>query len=134
MMNSGQPFRRVAIRGLADLLRHIGTDMAARAAEQLRVLFLDQDRILLADAVMAEGGVDEVTLPLRAIVHRALDLGAAGLVLAHNHPSGNPDPSAADLDATRQLIGVCRPLDILVLDHLIVAEGGWRSFRAEGLM
>jgi DNA repair protein RadC len=133
-MDAIQPVRLGAIGNLGDLLCLVFDDMRSCPLEQLRVLFLDRHMYLLGDEVIARGGVDEVPLALRGIVHRALDLGAAGLILVHNHPSGNPEPSAADLSATALLASVCRPLGILVHDHLIVASAGWSSFRARGLV
>jgi DNA repair protein RadC len=118
----------------ADLARYLRADMAWRPNEQVRVLFLAADNRLLADEVMAEGSIDTAPLPARPIVHRALDLGAAGLILVHNHPSGSAKASDGDLAATRALVIACRQIDIAVHDHLIVARGGWTSLRLEGLL
>jgi DNA repair protein RadC len=108
------------------------TEMAWRSVEQVRVLLLDSGRRLIEDAVVMEGVADEVPLPLRLIVRKALNLGADGLILVHNHPSGNPQASEADLVATRELIAVCRRLDIRVHDHIVVASGGWTSLCRDG--
>ena len=97
-------------------------------------MFFDRANRLLDDVVIVEGAADEVVLPLRRIVRLALNLEAAGLVLAHNHPSGNAEPSRADLTATRDLVDLCRRLEIAVLDHIVVARGGWTSLYLKGLM
>jgi len=122
------------VSGTRDLARYLRADMGLRPNEQLRVLFLAADKRVLADEIMVEGSIDNAPLLARPIVHLALDLGASGLILVHNHPSGSPKPSAADINATRLLVSVCNGVDIVVHDHLIVAGGGWTSFRLEGLM
>ncbi len=123
-----------AISTTPELAAYLRADMAWRPGEQVRILFLAADNRLISDEVMAEGSIDTAPILARPIVHRALDLGAAGLILVHNHPSGNPKPSRADLDVTRMLICVCKPIDIILHDHVIVARGGWTSLRLEGLM
>jgi DNA repair protein RadC len=122
------------INGTEALAAYLRADMGYLPAEQLRILFLAPDKRLLGDEVMARGSIDTITILPRPIVHRALDLGANGLILVHNHPAGSPEPSRADLHATRELVLVCKPLEIIVHDHLIVAKGGWSSFRLMGLL
>lgn len=122
------------IGGTEALARYLRADMSHRRDEQIRILFLADGNRLIADEVMVQGTVDSAPLLPRTIVHRALDLGASGLILIHNHPSGSQKPSRADLDATRELVSACRPLDIVIHDHLIVARGGWTSLRLQGLM
>jgi DNA repair protein RadC len=123
-----------AISSTPELATYLRAEMAWRPGEQVRVLFLAVDNRLLADEVITEGSLDTAPIPPRPIIHRALDLCAAGLVLVHNHPSGNAAPSRADIDATRALISVCKPIGIIVHDHLIVARRGWTSLRLQGLM
>lgn len=122
------------ISGTEALARYLRADMGYRPGEQLRVLFLVAANRLVADEVMVQGSIDSAPLLLRPIVHRALDLGASGLIIVHNHPGGSSEPSRADIEATKALVFACRPLDIIVHDHLIVARGGWSSLRAKGLM
>jgi len=122
------------IDGTAALARYLRAEMGWRPCEQLRILFLATGNRLLADEVMFEGSIDSAPLLPRPIVHRALDLGASGLVMIHNHPSGDCEPSSADVQATRKLMAVCNPLDIVLHDHLVVARGGWTSLRLKGLM
>jgi DNA repair protein RadC len=122
------------IAGTDELAAYLRADLGYQPAEQLRILFLAPDNRLLCDEVVARGSIDTIMMLPRPIVHRALDLGAKGLILVHNHPAGSPEPSRADLSATRELVSVCRPLEIIVHDHLIVAKGGWSSLRLMGLL
>lgn len=101
--------------------------------EKLVVVHLDRERRLLRLTEL-EGCTVEVALPIRVIIATALDCDAAGLVLAHNHPSGDPTPSAADRAATRRLADVASPLGIAIHDHLVFAGSECCSFRAMGLL
>lgn len=118
----------------AALIDYLTLDMGHRATEQLRVLFLNKRNELLDDRVLAEGSVDAAPVYPREIIRRALDIGATALILAHNHPSGDPTPSQGDVEATRRVAEAARPLDICVHDHVIIARHGWTSFRALGLL
>jgi DNA repair protein RadC len=102
--------------------------------EQLRVLFLNPRNILIADEVMARGTIDAAPIYPREILKRALDLGATALILAHNHPSGDPKPSAADIAATRTIVEGGRALGVVLHDHLILSRSGWVSLSAERLL
>ncbi len=102
--------------------------------EQVRVLFLNARNVLIADETMARGTVDAAPIYPREVLKRALTLGATALILAHNHPSGDPQPSEADLTATRTLVDGGRALGIALHDHLILARTGWVSLRSEGLL
>ena len=114
--------------------RYLRSSLTARTAEQFRVLFLNSANRLIVDEVMGLGSLTAVTVDPREIVKRSLELGAAALVLVHNHPSGNPAPSQSDLGVTRRVVAACRALDIIVHDHLIVARRGIASFRELGLL
>lgn len=104
-------------------------------AEKVVALHLDSERRLIATTEGGQGGADEVELPVRAIIADALRFGAAGLIVAHNHPSGDLRPSAADLSATRALAATACSLGIDLHDHLIVGrDGDCRSLRALGLL
>jgi len=122
------------IAGTESLAHYLRADMGFRPGEQLRILFLATGNRLVADEIMFQGSIDSATMLPRPIVHRALDLGASGIIVVHNHPGGSPEPSRADIEATRELVMACRPLEIAVHDHLIVARGGWTSLRMRRLL
>ncbi len=98
------------------------------------MLFLDKKNALLADEVMGHGTVDHAPVSPREVVRRALELSASALILVHNHPSGDPTPSSADVDITRQVVEASRTMRIAVHDHLVVGRDGVASFKALGLM
>lgn len=108
--------------------------MGREAVEQFRVLFLDRKNRLIADEQQQKGTVDHTPVYPREIVKRALELGASAVILVHNHPSGDPTPSAADIAMTREIVSAARGLGIAVHDHLIVARAGETSFRALNLL
>lgn len=116
----------------SELVRRLWASLAFREVESVVVLFLDRGGHLLAEEEMARGGHCRAELEPRSIVRRALDLNAGALVVAHNHPSGDPRPSAADRAATDALVAAARLFDIRVKDHLIIARRGWSSLRALG--
>jgi DNA repair protein RadC len=116
------------------LIDYLFADMAHLPSERLRVLFLNSRNHLLADEIMGDGSVNEIAIHPRVIMKRALELGATALILVHNHPSGDPDPSQGDIDTTRRIAEAARPLDICIHDHVIVAGSGWSSFRVLGLI
>ncbi len=107
---------------------------AASEEEAVAVLHLGRDQRLIALTVEEPGSQDEVELPIRSMLANALRLGAQGLVIAHNHPSGDPDPRAEDQEATRALARAAASVNILLHDHLIFAGSESRSFRALGLL
>src|SRR5690606_31654018 len=96
---------------------------------QFRILFLDKKNGLIADEVQQTGTVDHTPVYPREVVKRALELSATAVLLVHNHPSGDPAPSRADIDMTRTLIDVAMPLGITVHDHIIIGRSGHSSFR-----
>ncbi len=102
--------------------------------EELRVAHLDQDRCLIALRLHSGGAAHTIEFPLRSITQEALVLRSHGLLIAHNHPSGDPSPSRDDIDATRALAHAIEPLNIHLYDHIIFAGAGWRSLLALGLM
>ena len=116
------------------LIDYLFLDMAHLPTERLRVLFLNAANRLLYDETVADGSVSETPIYPREIVRRALETGATALILAHNHPSGDPRPSRGDIEATRRVAEAARALDIRIHDHVIVARSGWTSFRALGLL
>jgi len=98
--------------------------------EQFRILFLDKKNRLIADEVQGQGTVDHTPVYVREVVKRALELSATAIILVHNHPSGDPTPSRADIDMTRMIVDAGRPLGVVVHDHVIVGRGGHASFKA----
>ena len=116
------------------LLDYCTAAMARRPKEQFRLLFLDRKNTLIADELQQEGTVDHTPLYPREVVKRALDLNASAIIMVHNHPSGDPTPSKADIEMTRAVRDALRPLGIAVHDHLIVGRRGHTSFKSVGLL
>src|SRR5690606_1907185 len=102
--------------------------------EQFRVLYLDKKNQLILDEVQNRGTVDHAPVYPREVVRRALELSASALILVHNHPSGDPTPSRADIDMTRQVVEAGLSLNVTVHDHLVVGRDGVASFKQLGLM
>ncbi|SEI04449.1 DNA repair protein RadC [Paracoccus alkenifer] len=116
------------------LLDYCHTAMAHGAIEQFRVLYLDRKNVLIADDEQARGTVDHVPVYPREIVRRALELNASAMILVHNHPSGDPTPSQADIDMTRQIVAATATMGITVHDHIIIGKSRELSFRGAGLL
>lgn len=126
--------RREAISSWTALVTYVQRELQHEKREQFRVLFLDRKNQLLKDEIMGRGTVDHAPVYPREIARRALELQASSLILVHNHPSGDPKPSRADIDITRELIDALQAFDITVHDHLIVGTTGVVSFRSTGLI
>ncbi|TPW29723.1 JAB domain-containing protein [Martelella alba] len=103
--------------------------MAHETREQFRILFLDKRNKLIADEIQGIGTVDHTPVYPREVVKRALDLSATAIILVHNHPSGDPTPSRADIDMTQTIINSAKPLGITIHDHIIIGKDGHVSFR-----
>jgi DNA repair protein RadC len=121
--------RRTVISSWSALISYVRVAIMHERREQFRVLFLDKKNQLIADEVMNEGTVDHAPVYPREIVRRALELSSSAVILVHNHPSGDPTPSRADIDMTRQIVSAAKPLGVTVHDHLIVGREGVASFR-----
>lgn len=102
--------------------------------EHFRVLFLNRKNVLIADEEQQRGTVDHTPVYPREVVKRALQLGASAIIMLHNHPSGDPDPSKGDIDMTREIRETSERLGIQLHDHIIVSRGGHRSFKSMGLL
>jgi DNA repair protein RadC len=102
--------------------------------EQFRILFLDSRNRLIADEVLSRGTVNHTPVYPREVMRRALALQASALILAHNHPSGDPAPSREDVAMTGEIVAAAQALSIMVHDHVIIGNGRWVSFRSEGLL
>lgn len=116
------------------LLDYCHTAMAHDQIEQFRVLYLDRKNVLIADEEQARGTVDHVPVYPREIMRRALELTASALILVHNHPSGDPTPSQADITMTNRIQAAAEVMGITVHDHLIIGKSRELSFRSEGLL
>ncbi len=116
------------------LLDYCAAAMARAPQEEFRVLFLDRKNVLIADEVQSHGTVDHTPVYPREIVKRALELSASAMILVHNHPSGDPTPSRADVEMTNEIVQAAKALRIAVHDHLVVGRGGTASFKALGLL
>ncbi len=125
---------RPVLASWAALIDYCSAAMARAEKEEFRVLFLDRKNVLVADEVLATGTIDHTPVYPREIVKRALDLGASALILVHNHPSGDPTPSRADIEMTRAIQDAVRPLKITVHDHVVVGRSGHASLKALGLL
>lgn len=130
----GRILQRHVVSSWDQLLDYCHTTMAHRDTEQFRVLFLDRKNVLIADEEQAQGTVDHVPVYPREVVKRALELNASALILVHNHPSGDPTPSEADISMTHQIELAAQALSITLHDHLIIGKSRELSFRAEGLI
>jgi len=115
------------------LIDYLRADMAHAPFERFRVLFLNAQNRLLGETV-ADGSVNHAPIYPREIIRRALEIGATGLILVHNHPSGDPKPSRSDIQATKRITEAGRTFEICIHDHLIISTSGWSSFRAMGLL
>ena len=125
---------RPALSSWAALLDYCTAAMARNPAEEFRVLFLDRKNALVADEVQGQGTVDHTPVYPREILKRALELSASAVILVHNHPSGDPTPSRADIEMTREIANAAKGLRIAVHDHIVVARGGVLSFKSLGLL
>lgn len=135
--------RRLALTGVQDqpvlaswqaLIDYLTIDMAHLKHERVRALYLDSKNRLVSDELLSEGSLDEAAIHPREVVKKALDLGAAALIMVHNHPSGSPEPSRADIQITNRIAEAGRLLGITLHDHVIIGKEGHVSLRAKGLV
>jgi DNA repair protein RadC len=125
---------RSVISSWDELMSYCRTVMAYRDTEQFRILFLDRKNVLIADEPQAGGTVDHVPVYPREVAKRALELNASALILVHNHPSGDPTPSQADIAMTGQIMAACEAIGVAVHDHVVIGKGAEASFRSLGLL
>lgn len=126
--------QRPVLSSWTSLTAYLRAALAHAPREQFRTLYLDKRNILLREEMRADGTVDHAPVYPREVVRRALELSASAMILVHNHPSGDPTPSRADIDMTRKIVDAARVFGIEVHDHVIVGREGTKSFRALGLM
>ena len=129
----GEVADRPVLANWQALLDYLRADMAHHAVERFRVLHLDTRNHLIRDEV-SQGTIDQAAVYVREVVKRALELGSAAVILVHNHPSGDPSPSRADIDITKAMVAAGKPLGVAIHDHLIIGTRGHVSLRAQGLI
>lgn len=116
------------------LIDYCRSQMAFESIEQFRILFLDKKNRLIADEVQQTGTVDHTPVYPREVIRRTLELSATALILVHNHPSGDPSPSSADVRMTREISDIAKPLGITLHDHIIIGKSGHASLRGLKLL
>lgn len=135
--------RRLARQELADqpvlghwqaLIDYLAIDMAHLTVERVRILFLNHKNMLVHDWHVGDGSIDEAAIHPREVIRKALDLGSTALIIVHNHPSGSPEPSRADIQITNRIAEAGRLLGITVHDHIVIGRQGHVSLRAKGLI
>jgi DNA repair protein RadC len=130
----GELQQRAMLSSWNDVVDYCRTSMAFADKEQFRILFLDKRNQLIADEVQQTGTVDHTPVYPREVIKRALELSATAVILVHNHPSGDPTPSQADIQMTRAIIDIANPLGISVHDHIIVGKNGHASMKGMKLI
>jgi DNA repair protein RadC len=130
----GEVLERPVLSSWAQVLDYCRASMGFESKEQFRIIFLDKRNQIIADEVQQTGTVDHTPVYVREVVKRALELSATAIVLVHNHPSGDPTPSRADIEMTKQIIAAGKPLGVIVHDHIIVGKKGHASLRGLGLI
>ena len=125
---------RPVLSSWQSVLDYLRADMAHHAVERVRILHLNSKNMLIRDELMAEGSIDQAVIHVREVIRRAIDLGSAAIILVHNHPSGDPQPSRADIALTRDIAEAGRKLGISVHDHVIIASSGHSSMRGMGIL
>ena len=125
---------REVLGSWSQVIGYCRASMAFETREQFRILFLDKKNVLIADEVQQTGTVDHTPVYLREVVKRALELAATAIILVHNHPSGDPTPSRADVEMTRTIVETAKPLGILIHDHIIIGREGHASLKGLQLM
>ncbi|MGB3488380.1 MAG: DNA repair protein RadC [Xanthobacteraceae bacterium] len=130
----GQLKQRTVLSSWSAVIEYCRAAMAFADKEQFRILFLDKRNQLIADELQQVGTIDHTPVYPREVVKRALELSATAIIMVHNHPSGDPTPSTADIQMTKSIIGIANPLGISVHDHIIVGKNGHASLKGLRLM
>ena len=130
----GEVMERPVLASWSQVLDYCRASMGFDAKEQFRILFLDKRNQLISDEVQQTGTVDHTPVYPREVIKRALELSATALILVHNHPSGDPTPSQADIQMTKAIIDIASPLGISVHDHIIVGKNGHASLKGMKLI
>jgi DNA repair protein RadC len=130
----GRVQKRPVLSSWSSVPDYVRAAQAFAEKEQFRILFLDKRNQLIADEIQQQGTVDHTPVYPREVVKRALELSATAIILVHNHPSGDPTPSRADIDMTKQVAAVAKTLGIQLYDHVIVGKDGHASLKGLGLI
>ncbi|HLN25533.1 MAG TPA: DNA repair protein RadC [Patescibacteria group bacterium] len=129
-----QVMNRPVLASWDSLLDYCQVAMAHQPSEEFRLLFLDRQNVLIADEAQQKGTVDHTPVYPREVIKRALDLNASAIIMVHNHPSGDPKPSRADIDMTRMIKDALKAVNITLHDHLVIGKTGHNSFKSLGLL
>ena len=130
----GEVAQRPLLANFNAIVDYCRAAMAFHEREQFRILFVDKKNQLIADEVQQEGTVDHTPVYTREVIKRALELSATAIVLVHNHPSGDPTPSIADIDMTKKIVSAGKELGVVIHDHLIIGRKGHVSFKGLGII
>jgi len=133
-MTRGEIINKPLLGSWQALIDYLTTDMAHLTVERVRILYLDTRNRLIEDHHLGDGSIDEAAIHPREVIRRAMDLGASAMILVHNHPSGSPEPSRADIQITQRIAEAGRLLGVTVHDHVIIGREGHTSLRAKGLI
>lgn len=133
-MLKGEFAERPLLSSWDALLDWLRADMGPLDIERVRVLYLNSRNMLIRDELVSEGSIDQSAIYVREVIKRALELGAAAIILVHNHPSGSPEPSRQDIAITRDIAEAAAKLGITLHDHIVIGGADYRSLRAMGLL
>jgi DNA repair protein RadC len=133
-MTRGAIINKPVLSSWQALIDYLTTDMAHLTVERVRILYLDTKNRLIEDHHLNDGSIDEAAIHPREVIRKAMDVGASAMILVHNHPSGNPEPSRADIQITQRIAEAGRLLGVTVHDHVIIGREGHTSLRAKGLI
>ncbi len=133
-MARGEIVKKPVLSSWQALIDYLTTDMAHLTVERVRILYLDTRNRLIEDHHLGDGSIDEAANHPREVIRRAMDVGASAMILVHNHPSGSPEPSRADIQITQRIAEAGRLLGVTVHDHVIIGREGHTSLRAKGLI
>ncbi|MEY4837988.1 MAG: hypothetical protein RLZZ475_1847 [Pseudomonadota bacterium] len=133
-MARGEIVKKPVLSSWQALIDYLTTDMAHLTVERVRILYLDTKNRLIEDHHLGDGSIDEAAIHPREVIRRAMDVGASAMILVHNHPSGSPEPSRADIQITQRIAEAGRLLGVSVHDHVIIGREGHTSLRAKGLI
>ncbi|MDC8753568.1 DNA repair protein RadC [Erythrobacter sp. sf7] len=133
-MTRGEIVKKPVLGSWQALIDYLTTDMAHLTVERVRILYLDTRNRLIEDHHLGDGSIDEAAIHPREVIRRAMDVGASAMILVHNHPSGSPEPSRADIQITQRIAEAGRLLGVTVHDHVIIGREGHTSLRSKGLI